>query len=180
MKTPPGAEKLPGVPPGASVKKLAGALVAIGMEVSGYRLGGGEMALFGIRKELMLAIESRYIPGETPKGGVSMKFAGAKVHDPIGIPRNLEFDYTIGAQFAKDQGYSEERARRMGQRRNANYNDGQQVVESVVLFKTAGELSTWVDEWIDTLKVEYPHITPKKKPKATDLDLMLTNETWTG
>jgi hypothetical protein len=152
------------------------------MQPSIWRLGGGQLAVLGVRAELTLAIEARFDMGETPTGKVSAKFAGAKVHDPIGIVRNLEFDYSINKPNAKRLGLVDSEARRIGDKRNAEYNDGGQHRFIVADMATASEMNEWLDEWLDTLKIDHKRQSAKKRATKTEKNelAILTGGTWEG
>lgn len=164
-----------------STKKLALCLEALGMAVSMWRLGGGQLAVLGVRQDLKLAVEARYDLGETAAGKPSAKFAGAKVHDPIGIVRNLEFDYSISKANIKRLFMKESDAKALGGQRNAEYNDGGQHRTHSADFNTSTELNEWLDEWLQVLKIDHKKQSATRKPKKvqTDLDL-LNGEAWNG
>lgn len=176
---PPGAEALDVVPKAAALNKLLPCLTALGMEVSTWTLGGGEIAVLGLRGDIRMAIEARFEMGVTPKGGVSCKFVAAKVLDPIGIVTNLEFDYSIGPKRQKELHMLPEQAEKRGNYLNHEYNDGAQFVSKMATFSTSGAMNEWLDEWLDTLKIDHKRQSPKKKPKPTNLDLMMGAQ-WTG
>lgn len=182
VTAPPGATRLEETPKAATLTKLVACLDALGMQPSIWRLGGGQLAVFGMRSELTLAIEARFDMGETPTGKVSAKFAGAKVHDPIGIVRNLEFDYSINKPNAKRLMLSEAEARLRGDARNREYNDGGQHRFIVADMATASEMNEWLDEWLDTLKIDHKRQSAKKRAtKAEKNELaILTGGTWEG
>lgn len=166
-------------PKTTAINKLASCLTALGMNIEYGQLGGGQFAILGSRADLRLAIEVRYDTGETPTGKPSSKFAWARVRDPIGIVSNLEFDYSIGPKRQKELGMTADIAERRGAELNARYNDGAQATSHTAHFSTAGEMNEWLDEWLDTLKIEHKRQSPKKKAKPTDLDLML-GASWQG
>lgn len=176
---PPGARVLDTFPAAAAPKKLDACLRAMGMSVSWWGLGGGQVCCLATRPELQLAVEVRYDPGETPTGKVSAKFAGARVLDPIGIVQNLEFDYTIGPKRQKELGMLPAVAEQRGNELSATYNDGGQHVSNRAEFATAGALNEWLDDWLDTLKIDHKRQSPQKKAKPTDLDMMMGAE-WSG
>ena len=165
-----------------SVNKLIACLEALGATVRTLWLGGGQLCVLGIRAEIQLAVEARYDMGETPKGAPSAKFAWAKVHDPIGIVRNLEFDYTIGPRDQKNFGIPLEHAEKLSAKRNAEYNDGAQHTFKVAMFTSAGDLNEWLDEWIDTLGVDHKKQSAKKGKTKTEknTEAVLTGGIWEG
>ena len=179
---PPGSTRIEEAPKAATLTKLVACLDALGMQPSIWRLGGGQLAVLGVRAELTLAIEARFDTGETPTGKVSAKFAGAKVHDPIGIVRNLEFDYSINKPNAKRLGLVDAEARRIGDKRNAEYNDGGQHRFIVADMATASEMNEWLDEWLDTLKVDHKRQSAKKRATKTEKNelAIMTGGTWEG
>lgn len=182
VTAPPGATRIEEVPKATTLTKLVACLDALGMRPSIWRLGGGQLAVLGVRAELTLAMEARFDMGETPTGKVSAKFAGAKVHDPIGIVRNLEFDYSINKPNAKRLGLIETEARRIGDERNARYNDGGQHRFIVADMATASEMWGWIDEWLDVLKIE--HKRASSKPRQTRAEsneqAILSGGAWVG
>jgi len=182
VTAPPGATRIEEAPKATTLTKLVACLDALGMQPSIWRLGGGQLAVLGVRAELTLAIEARFDMGETPTGKVSAKFAGAKVHDPIGIVRNLEFDYSINKPNAKRLGLVDSEARRIGDKRNAEYNDGGQHRFTVADFATASEMNEWLDEWLDTLKIDHKRQSAKKRATKTEKNelAILTGGTWEG
>ena len=179
LKVPEGATEMPVWPKTTPINKLTACLEALGMEVSLYELGGGQLAVLGVRAEVKLALEARYDLGLTPTGKPSSKFLYARVADPIGIVVNLEFDYTIGPKMQKEQGIRPEPAKELGDRRNREYNDGGQAVFNVAMLPNAAAMNEWLDDWLDTLKVDHKRQSAKKKAKPTDLDLMM-GATWAG
>ena len=182
VTAPPGATRIEETPKAATLTKLVACMDALGMQPSIWRLGGGQLAVFGMRSELMLAIEARFDMGETPTGKVSAKFAGAKVHDPIGIVRNLEFDYSINKPNAKRLMLSETEAKLRGDARNREYNDGGQHRFIVADMATASEMWGWIDEWLDVLKIE--HKRASSKPRQTRAEsneqAILSGGAWVG
>lgn len=183
VTAPPGATRIEEVPKATTLTKLVACLDALGMRPSIWRLGGGQLAVLGVRAELTLAIEARFDMGETPTGKVSAKFAGAKVRDPIGIVRNLEFDYTVGKQRAKYVLHiTVAEAERLSNRLNAEYNDGAQQRLVVADFRTATEMNEWLDEWLDTLKVDHKRQSAKKRATKTEKNelAIMTGGTWEG
>lgn len=182
VKVPPGATRLEDWPKTVAIGKLRAALDALGMSPTLWRLGGGQTVVFGVRQELRLAIEARFDVGETPTGRASAKFTGAKVHDPIGIVRNLEFDYSINKPNAKRLGLVDAEARRIGDKRNAEYNDGGQHRFIVADMATASEMWGWIDEWLDVLKIE--HKRASSKPRQTRAEsneqAILSGGAWVG
>ena len=179
LSVPHGAIEIDTPPKTTAVNKLSACLLALGMEVRYFTLGGGQLAVLGLRAEIRMAIEARYDIGETPTGKPSSKFAGATVADPIGIVKNLEFDYEIGPKMQKEQGIMPEPARKLSARLNAQYNDGAQMTVNVASMATASDMNEWLDEWLDTLKVDHKRQSAKKKARPTDLDLMM-GESWVG
>lgn len=177
--TPPGARPLDTFPDAAAPKKLDACLRAMNMRVFWWELGGGQACCIATRPELRMAVEVRYDVGETPTGKVSAKFAGARVIDPIGIVVNLEFDYSIGTNRRKDLGMLPEVAERRASELSAAYNDGAQHVSNRANFATASSLNEWLDDWLDTLKIDHKRQSAKKKPKPTDLDMMMGAD-WNG
>lgn len=177
---PPGAARLKEAPKATAITKLIACLDALGMQPSIWRLGGGQLAVLGVRAELTLAIEARFDIGETPTGKVSAKFAGAKVHDPIGIVRNLEFDYSINKPEAKRRGMKPEDAKRRGDELNAAYNTGDQYRTKVAHFFTSSEMNEWLDEWLDLLKLDHKRQSAKKRATKTERNelALLTGGTW--
>lgn len=177
---PPGAERLDAPPKATGITKLVACLGALGMSPSVWRLGGGQVLVFGMREELRLALEARFDMGETPSGRVSAKFAGAKVHDPVGIVRNLEFDYSINKPEAKRRGMKPEDAKRRGDELNAAYNTGDQYRTKVAHFFTSSEMNEWLDEWLDLLKLDHKRQSAKKRATKTERNelALLTGGTW--
>lgn len=177
---PPGAEQLEEWPKASNLNKLSACLVALGMDTSMWRLGGGQLVVLGVREELLLAVEARFDLGETPTGKLSVKFAGAKVLDPIGVIRNVEFDYSINKPNAKRLGLTPENAKKLGDARNREYNDGGQQRLNIADFATSGELNEWLDEWLGVLKVDHKQQSAKKRAtKAEKNELaILTGGTW--
>ena len=180
VAAPPGATRIEKAPKAATLTKLVACLDALGMQPSIWRLGGGQLAVLGVRAELTLAIEARFDIGETPTGKVSAKFAGAKVRDPIGIVRNLELDYSINKPNAKRLGLTDDKARQIGDARSAEYNDGGQHRFMVADFSTASEMKEWLDEWLDTLKIDHKRQSAKKRATKTERNelALLTGGTW--
>lgn len=176
--TPPeGARLLEEWPKAPSMNKLRLCLEALSMSPGLYELGGGQLCVLGIRREITLAVEVRYDPGKTPSGRFSAKFAGAKVHDPVGVVVDSYVDYSIGKRDAKMLHLTEEKARKLGDRRNAEYNTGDHATFKVAMFSTPTALNTWLDEWLDLLKIEHKRQSPQKKPKPTNADLLM-GATW--
>lgn len=177
---PPGAERLEEWLKAASLNKLTACLLALGMQTSMWRLGGGQLAVFGIRNELRLAVEARFDLGETPTGKLSAKFAGARVHDPIGVVRNLEADYSINIPEAKRRGITKSEAERREAVLNHAYNDGSQARLTVAGLDTASELNEWLDDWIGLLKVDHKQQSAKKRATKTERNelAILTGGTW--
>lgn len=182
VSAPPGATRLDVAPKATAITKLVSCLDALGMQPTAWRLGGGQLAVLGLREDLRLVAEVRFDLGETPTGKVSAKFAGAKVRDPIGIVRNLEADYAINKPNAKRLFLSEEDARRIGDERSRTYNDGAQHRFTVADFGTASELNEWLDEWLDMLKSDHKRQSARKRAtKAEQNELaIMTGGTWKG
>lgn len=181
VKDPVGSTRIEEWPPAPALKKLRLCLEALSMNPRAWVLGGGQLAVLGMRSDLQLAVESRYDLGETPTGKPSAKFSGAKVLDPIGIMRNLEFEYAISKPNAKRLFMSETDALRLGNRRNALYNDGGQARLRMAYIDTSTELNEWLDDWLDALKIDHKKQSANRKVKKvqTDLDLMM-GDTWIG
>ena len=179
---PPGAERLDVPPKATGITKLVACLGALGMSPSVWRLGGGQVLVFGMREELQLALEARFDMGETPSGRVSGKFAGAKVHDPVGIVRNLEFDYSINIPETKRRGMRPEDAKRRSDELNATYNTGGQHRTKVAHFFTASEMWIWVDEWLDLLKIDHKRASskPRKTRGEVNQEAIMSGGTWVG
>ena len=182
MSAPPGATQLDAAPKATAITKLVACLDALGMHPTVWRLGGGQLAVLGLREDLRLGAEVRFDLGETPTGKVSAKFAGAKVHDPIGIVRNLEADYAINKQNAKRLFLSEEDARRIGDERSRAYNDGAQHRFTVASFGTASELNEWLDEWLDTLKIDHKRQSAKRRTTKAEKNevAIMSGGIWNG
>ena len=179
---PPGAEQLETAPKATGITKLVACLDALSMSPTLWRLGGGQVLVFGMREELQLALEARFDMGETPSGRVSAKFAGAKVHDPVGIVQNLEFDYSINIPEAKRRGMKPEDAKLRSDELNVTYNTGDQHRIKVAHFFAANEMWIWIDEWLDLLKID--HKRASSKPRATrresNEEAIMSGGTWVG
>lgn len=159
-------------------KKLTACLTALSMNPKTYTSPSGRLCVFGKRADLRLAIEVWYELTETAKGAEGAKFGWAKVRDPIGVVRNLEFDYKILASRAKDIGISPERAQELSSERSRAYNDGAQYGQTVATMDTASEMNEWLDDWLGTLKIN--HKAQSAKRKAKELPPLMPVGDWIG
>ena len=98
-------------------------------------------------------------------------FMGGRIIDPAGKEMASTVSYYYGAGEIKNYGYTKEYAEKVGQERTARYAGETWTVDRWVV-KTFAELTEWIDDLIDLLKVDYPKITTKKKAKATEEDVM--------
>jgi hypothetical protein len=181
VKAPPGAKRLDVPPSTPGTNKLIACLTALGMKPTCWRLGGGQLAVLGIRPELRLAVEVRYATGTSPTGKDSASFVSAKVHDPIGIVRNLEADYSINKPNAKRLFMSDEKALSLAAERSRKYNDGGQAVMKIASMESASELAEWLDDWIDTLGIDHKKQSAIRKPKVEQTVTQLLDQgEWEG
>lgn len=121
----------------------------------------------GYRTDSRLGFEVVYAGG----------FQNAYVLDPVGRYRELFTDYTYGPKEVKDYGYGKEYADIQSQRRDAEYNTGEEVKQFEWWIKAANEFYAWIDEWLVVLKSEHPPIAPKPRvPKATPQETFEAHE----
>ena len=162
-------------PKSPTMKKLIGGLEAIGCATQCY---GNEsnVSVIAVRKDIKLAAKVNFELGKTPSGGVSVKFLGGKVIDPVGIVKNLEFDYSLGKSDMKQYGYLPDQAKKRGGRLNYEYNDGAQWRVPIAWMDNATELYNWIDEWLDLLKVDHKRLSPKPKARKS----LIPNGEWRG
>lgn len=162
-------------PKSPTLKKLIGGLEAIGCAVQCY---GSEshFSVVAARNDIRLAAKVNFQIGETPSGGVSYKFMDAKIIDPVGIIKNLEFDYSVNKSEAKAYGYTAEEAKKRGDRLNREYNDGAQWRLPTAWLETATELYGWIDEWLDLLKIEHKRLSPKPRAQKS----LIPDGEWCG
>ncbi|AXC37920.1 hypothetical protein SEA_JACKO_62 [Microbacterium phage Jacko] len=101
-------------------------------------------------------------------------FMGGKLIDPAGKAIELRANYYYSPGQVKNLGYTSEYAEKVGQERTFRYNDGEEMIVTRWRIETYGELTAWIDDLIDLLKVDYPKITTKRKPKPvkTEEDIM--------
>lgn len=108
-------------------------------------------------------------------------FHGARVVDPVGLPKELRVDYSYGVKEAQGFGYSKEYVAETSARRDAEYNDGYTIVKHKYPIATWGGLTQWIDDLIDLLKVDYPKISAKPKaPKKQKSLLDDFGKDWEG
>lgn len=101
-------------------------------------------------------------------------FSGRIVDESGGKAVSLDVDYFYGPGDQKIYGYTKQYAEKVGQERTYRYNDGEIHYVSRWKVGTWGEFSAWIDEMIDTLRVDHPHISTKRKAtkKKTEEDIM--------
>lgn len=101
-------------------------------------------------------------------------FSGRIVDESGGKGVELKSDYYYGKKEAANYGYLPEYAEKVGQERTFRYNDGEIFYVSRWRVETWGEFAKWIDDMIDVLRVDHPHISTKRKPKAekTEEDVM--------
>lgn len=101
-------------------------------------------------------------------------FMGGRVIDPAGKEVELRAEYFYGAGQVKNLGYTNEYAEKVGQERTARYNDGGTMTITRWRVTTFAEFTTWIDDLIDLLRVDYPKISTKRKTsqKKTEEDVM--------
>lgn len=100
-------------------------------------------------------------------------FMGGRLIDPAGKEVELRANYEYGPSGLKAYGYTKEYAEKALQERNYRYNDGETMLLTRWRIDTFGELTAWIDGLIDALRVDYPHISTKRKAKpSTEEDIM--------
>ena len=101
-------------------------------------------------------------------------FSGRIVDESGGKPVELKADYFYGPGARDAYGYTPEYVEKVGQERTYRYNDGEVYYLSRWRVASWGEFTAWIDGLIDALKVDYPHISTKRKPtkKKTEEDIM--------
>ena len=128
-----------------------------------------EHRLIAHRKDLRLAFDATFAPG----------FESVRVLDPVGKPTELFADYSYGPKEAKSLGMLPEHAAAITARRDEEYNVGAEYLVHEWHMKTAGEFYMWLDDWLNLFAPDYKKLTPVKKPKATEGQL-LEGMDWNG
>lgn len=100
-------------------------------------------------------------------------FMGGRIIDPAGKEVGTSINYYYGPGQIKNFGYTKEYAEKVGQERTARYSAERWTVTRWKV-ATFSELTEWIDDLIDLLKVDYPKITAKRKPsqKKTEEGVM--------
>lgn len=99
-------------------------------------------------------------------------FENVHVYDPVGTFRELRYDYSYGAKEADFYGYGRAHADKLTARRDAEYNDGEQVLIKDWYIKAANEFYAWIDEWLKTLTIDHTPLSPKPRaPKKTKAEV---------
>lgn len=100
-------------------------------------------------------------------------FMGGRIMDPGGKEIFPTVSYHYGAGEIKNYGYTKEYAEKVGQERTARYANGSWTVDRWPV-KTFAELTSWIDDLIDLLKVDYKKISTVRKPsvKKTEEGIM--------
>lgn len=89
-------------------------------------------------------------------------FMGGRIIDPAGKEMVSKISYYYGPGQIKNFGYTKEYAEKVGQERTARYGGDTWTVTRWKV-DTFAELTEWIDDLIDLLKVDYPKITTKRK-----------------
>lgn len=108
--------------------------------------------------------------------GKTAGFESARIADPLGILVENWVDYTLASR-AGEKDFEREYRIQMGEAMNRRINDGTDRVERVRYFYTGGDFTRWFDEWL--VKKDIKPLTPQRKPKATEADLIGGAE-WRG
>ena len=103
--------------------------------------------LFAKDPQTNLGFQARWLAKLNPKTTKwATSFVNVTVYDPVGIPVECRADYTPTADTMKKQGKAYSVA--VGERRDAEYNDGVYRIEHIHQFRTAREFTLWVDDWL--------------------------------
>lgn len=101
-------------------------------------------------------------------------FMGGRIIDSGGKEIELRANYYYSPGQVDDFKYTAAHAEKVGQERDYLYNDGGTMTVDRWKIYTFTELTEWIDDLIDLLKVDYPKITTKRTPskKKTEEDVM--------
>ena len=100
-------------------------------------------------------------------------FSGRIVDESGGKEKLLYVDYYYSKGAQDDFGYTPQQAESLGQGRDYRYNDGETYTVSRWKVDSWAEMAKWVDDMIDVLRVDHPHISAKpKKKKDTEEEIM--------
>lgn len=97
-------------------------------------------------------------------------FSGRIVDESGGKEKPLYVDYYYSKGAQDDFGYTPQQAEALGQGRDYRYNDGETYTVSRWKVESWAEMAKWIDDMIDVLRVDHPHISakPKKKKDAEE------------
>lgn len=157
----------------STLKKIKKTVEAMGF-ITETISAGVTWSLIAHHPNIKVAFQAYWTKGpnmDTPGSG----WAGASIIDPIGIPRELYFDYSPKALGSKKP--TPDQIQR-GRDLNAEYNTGEDWRNTRPYISNSREFFQWIDDW-QLLILKEGNFTPLYTPPKPKPTLLEAGE-WTG